>query len=232
MRPLQLLLVLTLLLTASPARGGELQAGAGYVLVAPVGEMADLFDPVGHGLNIELAYRFERAWLSVGGSLGWTWLGDQRRSPGADGGVGSDSLLLRTDRTATLVDAVVRFQPRFGIVTPYVEGLIGASFFNRTSSLQDRATRSVYISGERHSDIAFNWGAGAGLMIEVFRPALGSTRLAIDLGLRYIGGLETSQLPADAIIQTDGIPNIDQGAAQRQGGLHTLLAHVGILILL
>ena len=69
-------------------------------------------------------------------------------------------------------------------------------------------------------------------MIEVFKPALGSTRLAFDLGLRYLGGLNASQYPAAAIIETDGIPDIDQGAAISYDGLHTLLAHAGFVIML
>ena len=230
MRSLGIALLLALL-TTSPARAGELQAGAQYVLVAPMTDMADLFGPVGHGLDIELAYRFDRIWLSVGASLTWTWLGESVKKPGPSNS-GSEHLRLSTNNTATLLDAFVRFQPRFGIVYPYVEGLIGTSFFNRTASLRDKATRSLYISGERHSDIAFNYGAGAGVMIELFKPAVGSTRFAIDLRLRYLGGLKASKYPSSAIIQTQGVPDIDQSAARKHDGLHTLLAHVGIIIML
>lgn len=232
MRAFSIFLVLAALAAPHGARAGELQIGAQYVLVAPLTDMADLFGPVGHGLDIEAAYRFDRIWLSVGASLTWTWLGETVERPGASGGTGSEHLRLSSNNTATLLDAFVRFQPRFGIVYPYVEGLIGTSFFNRTASLRDQATRALYISGERHSDIAFNWGAGAGVMIEVFKPAVGSTRFAIDLRLRYLGGLAASKYPASAIIETSGIPDIEKSEAKSHDGLHTLLAHVGIIIML
>ncbi|MFH1531875.1 MAG: hypothetical protein ABIK09_14210 [Pseudomonadota bacterium] len=232
MRTLPLLGLLVALLGApAPGNAGELQTGAQYVLVAPLAQMADQFGSVGHGLDIEAAYRFERVWLSVGASVIWTWLGESVTRPGPGGGV-SENLRLRTDNTATLLDGFVRFQPRFGIVYPYVEGLLGTSFFNRTASLVNGSTRDLFISGERHSDVAFNWGAGAGVMIEIFKPSLGSTRFAIDLRLRYLGGLAASKYPAAAIIETDGIPDIEEGSANRYEGLHTLLAHVGFIIML
>ncbi len=231
MRSLCIALLLALLATAAPARAGELQAGAQYVLVAPMADMADLFGDIGHGLDIELAYRFDRIWLSVGASMTWTWLNESVKKPGPSS-PGSEHLRLSTNNTATLLDAFVRFQPRFGIVYPYVEGLIGTSFFNRTASLRDKATRSLYISGERHTDIAFNYGAGAGVMIELFKPAVGSTRFALDLRLRYIGGLKASKYPASAIVETQGLPDIDQSAARKHDGLHTLLAHIGFVIIL
>jgi hypothetical protein len=232
MRSFPLLLLLATLAASSPARAGELQVGAQYILVAPLADMGDLFDTVGHGLDIEAAWRFERIWLSVGASLAWTWLGDTTARPGASGGTGSEHLRLSTDNTATLLDAFVRFQPRFGIVYPYVEGLIGTSFFNRTASLRDQATRELYISGERHTDVAFNWGAGAGIMIEVFKPTVGSTRFAIDLRLRYLGGLTASKYPSAAIVETQGLPDIDTSAATRHDGLHSLLAQIGMIIML
>lgn len=231
MKTLSVLSLVAALFATPAAQAGEVHAGAQYVLVAPVADMADHFDTVGHGLDIELAYRFDRAWLAVGGSLTWAWLGDRVRSPGSAGGTGPDTLRLSTDHTATLVNAFVRFQPRFGIVYPYVEGIVGASFFNRTASLRDRSSRALYVSGERHTDIAFNWGAGVGVMIDVFKPAVGSTHLAIDLRLRYLGGLAASQYPAAAISETGGVPDIDKGASEKHDMLHTLLAHVGFIIM-
>ncbi|MBM4372421.1 MAG: outer membrane beta-barrel protein [Deltaproteobacteria bacterium] len=215
---------------AMPAKA-EVEVGAGYGVVVPLGEMADVMGPVGHALDLELGYRFEKAWLALGGSLSWAWLGSQAREAPDGAAASLGNLRVRTDLTATLLEGFVRFQPRIGIVHPFVEALAGASFANRTASLRDRVTRELWVSGQRHTDAAFTWGAGAGALVEVFRPAGGATRFAVDLRVRYLGGLRTSRYGGDAIVEEEGVPAIDAGAATVHRGLHALVAHAGFILL-
>ena len=76
-----------------------------------------------------------------------------------------------------------------GRVRPYINAFAGLSYFSTTSEAT-ADYQSVFLAGSTNYDsTAFSWGAGAGV-----RVPLGSRRVALDAGARYVRNGRASYL--------------------------------------
>ena len=79
---------------------------------------------------------------------------------------------VRTTNDIVAAQLFARLQPPSGFFQPYVEGFIGFNYLSTTTSVSDQGDEDEAIASTKHlSDVAFAYGAGAGLALRVWRPS-------------------------------------------------------------
>ena len=103
-----------------------------------------------------------------------------------------------------------RIEQDFGFLVPYAEGLVGFSYLSTESEIEDVAdTDGDPVSDTHFEDWTSNNGLGGGVKIELTEfeneddSYFGSTRLYLDLKVRYMFGGEAEYLREGDITRPD-----------------------------
>jgi len=104
---------------------------------------------------------------------------------------------------------VARLQPRIGIVEPYVDGLVGASYFVSDAEILGGVgfdPRQVDLSSE-FNDLVLSYGGGGGVRVVISDGPFGSKHnsgtLSVILGVRYLRGGEVRHVGEESLRATD-----------------------------
>lgn len=146
----------------------------------PSGEYGDAVDGAGAGVDAMIGGRVGDV-LQLGLQLGWSRFG-QAIVEDFDGRLGEIA-----DNTF-MSHVVLRVQPRFGRVRPYVEGLLGTRALFTTGSTG--LLGEPYLDG---SEWVASYGLGAGLGVRLLGGAEGP-QLSLSAGLRHLWGGQATHL--------------------------------------
>lgn len=147
----------------------------------PSGDYGRVVDDEGIGVDAMIGGRVADT-VQLGLQLGWSRFGS---APVTDS-VGHPFATV-SDNTF-MSHLVLRVQPRFGIVRPYVEGLLGARALFATDT-----GGALEGSSLRDTDWAASYGLGAGVGIRLLGGRDGP-ELSISAGLRHLWGSESTYL--------------------------------------
>ena len=187
--PVRSLLALLALLAAGPADAASIFSYGGDLLVgSPTGAFRDYVSVAGGLSGFAL-------WAAPRGFLGF-------RVDGSSALYGSETLHVpvarqlsrisvdvTTDNWIAHVAAGPQLMVPSGRERPYLNAFAGLSYFSTTSEAT-ADYQSVFLAGSTNYDsTAFSWGAGAGV-----RVPLGSRRVALDAGARYVRSGRVSYL--------------------------------------
>ncbi|MBI5647258.1 MAG: hypothetical protein HY962_10035 [Ignavibacteriae bacterium] len=199
------------LLAQEEERPTGVTAGLHLQLVFPRGDFEKKVDNLGFGANIDLGYSFPGLPVTVGLEGGYVVYGSKTYKTQF-----SEFVPVSVEVTAT--NSIVplhlfcRLQPHYGDFRPYAEGLLGMNVLTTSSSVRNLNTDEEIAGDTKHSDVAFSYGAGGGVMVRVWSgtaPDQSSGRnhpmeVFVDARVRYLYGGTAKYYTDNAVYQ---LPN-------------------------
>ncbi len=203
-------------------------AGLNFTLAFPQGEFNDNLKKTGIGLSGDFMFWNPTPILpfSAGINIGYLNFGSEsRREPFS---LPIPDVTVDVDRTNNLFNFHILFQiaPASGIIRPYAEALFGGSYFYTETSISSQGNQNV-ASNTNFDDFAWNYGAGAGFLIQVSSDSEDEiSSVFIDLKVRYMFGSEAEYLK-------EGSVTIDNGKVSyniSKSKTDILSAHIGAVL--
>lgn len=209
------LLMVLLVFSATPELfGQEGQFALNFLTGRPRGEFEDNVEDLGFGLDALLAFRPGVSPVLLGMNLGFAIYGSETRHgvPFSET-IPDVTVAVQTSNNIVLFHALVRLQGNQGRLRPYMDGLIGLHYLFTETSIQDE---DAFLSDEIASsttqqDVAFSYGAGGGVMLEVYENKKkrndGFSKLKkvfVDFRVRYSFGGQATYLKEGSITRVDG----------------------------
>jgi len=183
----------------------KFQGGVNFSLGFPQSEFKDNVDQIGLGGFGHFAYNFRNSPLALGLSLGFLVYGSETREEPLSIAIPEVYVDVTTTNNIFLCHFLVRIQPPVGKFRPYLDGLIGFNnFYTNTRVHSQRSSEDDTIARTNiHNDLAFSYGAGGGLMIEVYSSQKsgegGPVVLSVDMAIKYLKGGKAEYLKEGSI---------------------------------
>jgi hypothetical protein len=181
------------------------QASAYFSLGFPQSEFRNNVDQIGYSGVGHFAYNFQNSPFLVGVSLGILVYGSESREEPFSLMVPDVMVNVTTTNNIFLCHFLLRVQPQKGKLRPYLDGLIGFNYLFTDTRVhsQKSAEGDPIASSNIYNDIAFSYGTGGGLMIQVFsknrNKRKGSFAMYIDMAVRYLKGGRAGYLKEGSI---------------------------------
>ncbi len=182
-------------------------AGINFTLGFPTGEFKENIDRLGYGLsgNFMLWNPKPELPFTFGLNVGYLNYGSEsRREPFS---LTIPDVTVDVDRTNNLVNFHLLFQVMLpeGSFRPYAEFLFGGAYLFTETSIKSRGDGDDVASSTNFDDFAWNYGAGAGFLIQVSEgndEEVGG--VFIDLKARYLFGTEAEYLKEGSVTVQNG----------------------------
>jgi len=181
------------------------QVSANFSLGFPQNEFKDIVDKIGISGTGHFAFNFPRSPFLVGVSLGYLVYGSETREEPFSATVPDVLVDVTTINSIFMCHFLFRIQPPEGKLRPYLDGLIGFNYLttNTGVSSQNEIGYDSVLSSNILNDFALSYGAGGGLMIQVYRNKerrkKGPLAVYIDIGICYLKGGRAEYLIEGAI---------------------------------
>ena len=181
-----------------PAR---VQAGLGLVVGVPSGEFGDNVTNPGFGITGHIGYRIPNSPAIFGVSVGYMIYGRESRRERFSLTIPDVTVRVITENNILLSNLFLRFQPREGVLRPYIEGLVGFHYLFTRTTIEDVPTifEDDIASSINFDDVAFTYGGSAGVMLRVYdgtekrRTQQGGMKsVSIDFRFRYLASSESA----------------------------------------
>ena len=188
----------------------KFQCGVNFSLGFPQNEFRDNIDKIGLGGTVLFVYNLPKSPVSVGASLGFLIYRLDSYDVPFSPALPAFEVNVVTNNFILMSHFLCRLQPQDGNFRPYLDGLIGFNYLSTDTDIRDREFigYSVIGSYNQSNDIALSYGAGAGIMIPVYKTSDSRKKkpidVYIDLGLRYLTSAKAEYLKVDYISPKDG----------------------------
>ncbi len=185
--------------------------GANLNLGFPQGEFKENVEQIGLGATGYFGFIFPNSPIILGGSVSFIIYGSETREEPWSETIPDVYVDVTTTNSIIMAHIFLRIQQTKGFFQPYIEGLIGLSYFTTDTRVTDQGDYEDIASSNNLSDITFSYGFCTGLMIRVwektyekdsdyYRPSDSRMKtIFIDIGARYLKGGEAQYLKEGAI---------------------------------
>ena len=205
-------------------------AGGGLMLGFPQGEFKENVDRVGFGISGEVLFfnPSENLPFGFGLDIGYLNYGNESRQEPFSSTI--PDVVVDVDRSNNLVNFHVLFQiaPPSGSFRPYAELLFGGAYLFTETSINSRGTEEV-ASNTNFDDFAWNYGAGGGLLINLYTPDQPEgtfESLYLDLKVRYLLGTKAEYLKEGSVIIENGNAYYDVSKSKTD----LIIAQLGVMV--
>ncbi|MAT38459.1 MAG: hypothetical protein CL946_02515 [Ectothiorhodospiraceae bacterium] len=204
------------------------QGGVQFLVGFPSGEFKDELDKTAFGFGIDALYAPHG--FGIGIAFGYLQYGSTTRNVPFSLTIPDVRVDVTTSNGIALFDLLLRLNTLKGDVKPYIDALVGLSYIFTTTSIDDEDYDDDHeiASSTNKDDIAFNYGAGAGILIKITTIQDGDSEqyVYIDLGARYLFGGEAEYNYPGIIERPDGSIDYDE----RKSRTDLIQARIGVLI--
>ncbi|MGD8305531.1 MAG: hypothetical protein PVF17_02665 [Ignavibacteria bacterium] len=180
-------------------------AGINFILAFPQGEFKENIDRLGYGVGGEFMILTPKQGspFGIGINAGFINYGSEtRREPFS---LTIPDVTVDVSRSNNLINfhLMFRIAPYAGKLRPYLEGFFGGAYIYTETTIKSQGEEEV-ASSTNFDDFAWNYGAGGGVMYEVYRNNDDGSALFIDLKVRYLLGTEAEYLKEGSVIIDNG----------------------------
>jgi len=206
------------------------QAGCNFTLGFPQGDFKNNVDRIGLGFSGHFLYNLHQSPISAGVSLGFLIYGSETREEPFSTTIPEIMVDVTTRNNIFMCHFLLRFQPIEGKLQPYFDGLFGFNYLWTETGIYNQGSNYEIASNVIFDDWTLSYGAGGGLMIQVYEKSQNKTEnlfaLYIDLGARYLKGGKAEYLREGSIIRENGdiVYEINSSATD------LITAHIGITV--
>jgi hypothetical protein len=172
--------------------------GINLTLAQPIGEF-DRFVNEGGGISGNIVHALDRSGaVAVRAELGFLVYGHTSRRFSPFDEAPEIRARVTTDNTIFFAGVGPQLMAPRGAIRPYVNGVVGFSYFSTKSSVEGVDDREEDLFDTiNQDDGTFSWGAGGGLYIPIARRS--RNPVSIDIGARFHGNGEAEYLREGSI---------------------------------
>jgi hypothetical protein len=183
------------------------QGGLGFIVGAPQGEFKDNLDATGYGITGHIGYSPKTQPLMIGVEFGYMNYGSETRTEPFSTTIPDVFVNVTTTNNLVLTHLFLRVQPSRGIIRPYLEGLVGFSYFFTETKIENKNRSGEEIASNTNQDDAtFSGGGGLGAMVQVYSKDKDNRKIEVllDFRTRYLLGGEAEYLKKGSIRRESG----------------------------
>lgn len=209
------LILAATLLTATATHAQHLQGSLHFLLGQPQGEFQDNVPDLGFGVSGNFGYHFGNTPIMIGAEGAFLIYGNENRDEPFSETIPDVTVEVETSNNIVLFHALMRLQSPQGRFRPYIDGLVGVSYFFTETSVKDEDDFDPIASSTNQDDAAFSYGAAGGIMLMVYDSGKGRgkgfelSEVLIDFRIRYLLGGEATYLKEGSITRNNGQVAID-----------------------
>ncbi len=175
----------------------------------PQNEFGKNVDRVGISGIGHFAYNFPESPFLVGLSFGVLMYGRNTREEPFSETIPDVMVDVTATNMVYLCHFFIRVQPLKGKLRPYLDGLLGFNVLSTDTRVKSQSWLGQgVVRSNIHNDLTLSYGAGAGLMIQVYskerKRKEGLFSVFIDLGARYLSGAKAEYLTEGSILVEGG----------------------------
>ncbi len=216
----------------SVAGSSMFDVGGSFNIAVPKGEFGDNVDNNGYGFSLEGLYRpLPLVPFKFGLEVGYLSYGREERNAPLSTTIPDLTVQVNTTNNIVLGHLVFRLQEDFGILSPYLDGLVGFSYLYTETSVEDisDAADEKVFSSKNADDLTLSSGIGGGLMIKVYEAdklSLSLLKVYIDLKVRYLYGGEAEYLKEGSISRVGGVASYNALTSETD----LMLYQIGVVV--
>jgi len=222
------ILILFVLFSAYSITSAQLVGGS-LMLGVPRGDFKENVDRYGYGINLQAV-----AWepsiakpISFGLNVGYMIYGEESFKRPLS--LTIPDVTVDVDRKNSLLNfhLLLMVSPLVGKVKPYAELLGGGQYIFTSTDVQSENNFQDVFSSTNFDDFGWSYGAGVGILFNVFGGVGGVGKLAIDLKARYMLSSEVEYL-REGDISFDNSGNVYYTPTRSTIDLVTI--HLGVMV--
>lgn len=223
-----LLLVFVLLLSSSMIVKAQ-SIGGSVMLGFPQGEFKEKVNRLGYGFQVQ-----GTIWspgtlqpFTLGANIGYMIYGEENRSSRLSPDI--PDIFVDVNRSNSIVNFNLLFQvcPFSGPLKPYIEGLFGGAYIFTKTTVESEWSDEPVFESTNFDDWTWNYGAGAGFLIQLTEGVGDFGVLYLDLKARYMFGTEAEYLREGDIQINQSTGNLTYNVSRSKTDL--LKIYIGVV---
>ena len=189
-----------------------------FLVGQPRGEFEDNVEDLGFGIGGLFAFRPGNSPILLGMDVDFAIYGNETRRVPFSETIPDVTVEVQTSNNILLFHALARLQGNQGRLRPYMDGLVGMHYLFTETKVRDEDSfdDNDIASSTNQQDVTFSYGAGGGIMIEVYenknldQEGLSKLkRVFVDFRVRYSFGGQATYLKEGSITRDGGSVSID-----------------------
>ncbi len=193
------LLFITLILSGFLSETSLAQtAGVNLTLAFPRGNFYANNKTTGFGGSVEGTFLNAKAGalnFGLGANFSFLTFGSESRESAFSNT--NPDVTVDVDRSYNIMNfhLLMRFATNNTLVRPYADVLLGGSYLYTTTSVRNQYSGEDIASSTNFDDVAWSYGAGAGVMIKIYSPEdANDIPVWLDIKMRYLVGTEADYI--------------------------------------
>ena len=181
---------------------GMFDTGISIGIAAPQGEFRDNVDRNGFSFSGSALIRPGLVPVKFGIELGYINYGSENRRESFSYTIPDVTVRVERTNNIFLGHLLVRLQKDAGIISPYLDGLVGFNYLWTETKIRDVYNFEEITSSKNLDDLAFSYGVGGGFMFNVYEArtvVADIAKIYIDLKVRYLYGGKAEYLKEGAV---------------------------------
>lgn len=194
-----ILVLLTLILSGLITENTLAQtAGVNLTLAFPRGNFYANNKTTGFGGSVEGTFLNAKAGalnFGLGANFSFLTFGSESREAAWSNTI--PDVTVDVDRSYNLMNfhLLMRFATNNTLVRPYADVLLGGSYLYTSTTVRNQHSGEEVTSSTNFDDVAWSYGAGAGVMIKIYSPEDdNSIPVWLDIKMRYLVGTEADYI--------------------------------------
>ncbi|MEQ9309680.1 MAG: hypothetical protein RLN90_09510 [Balneolaceae bacterium] len=140
----------------------------GFALGSPMGSFQQSLDRNSYGLDMGATYQIANSPIHIGGGLVYQNFGWTERSEYFSPDIQEVKLRVRTTNNMLTPHFLMRIEPNMGVISPFVEGIIGFNYLYTESSVLDDWAEDEIASSVNYDSYTSSYGIGGGMKFRLY----------------------------------------------------------------
>ncbi|RNC84766.1 MAG: hypothetical protein ED557_07250 [Balneola sp.] len=140
----------------------------GFALGTPQGSFQQALDRNSYGVDLAGTYQLPGLPIHIGGGLIYQNFGWAERSEYFSPDIQEVLVRVRTTNNMVTPHFLMRFEPAYGAIRPFIEGMIGINYLYTESSVVDDWSEEDIASTINYDYTTTNYGIGGGLKFRLY----------------------------------------------------------------
>ncbi|MFV1883176.1 MAG: hypothetical protein ACMZ7B_01605 [Balneola sp.] len=140
----------------------------GFALGTPQGSFQQSLDRNAYGLDMAATYQIPNSPIHFGIGGVYQNFGWQERSEFFSPDIQEVRVRVRTTNNMFTPHLLMRFEPQYGIIKPFVEGMVGFNYLYTESSVLDDWDEGELASSVNHDYYTPSYGVGGGVKFKLY----------------------------------------------------------------
>lgn len=140
----------------------------GFALGDPQGEFRSELNRESYGLDAAFTYQLPQSPIHIGVGFGYQNFGWQERNEFLSRDIPEVDVRVRTTNNMISPHLIMRVEPEFGLISPFLEGSLGFNYLYTQTAIIDDWDEEEIASNVNYDYTTSNFGVGGGMKIKLY----------------------------------------------------------------